>query len=152
VETFGLWGNYPTRIDEKGRLKIPVPFKRELETTYGEEGEFCVTSLDGLYARIYPMAEWTKIVEKVSRNLSFHETAEKFLDRTNYYGQIVQWDQQGRLLIPPVLRQVAEMKGEVAVLGNVTWLKVWNNQRFLSDISGNPWTPEDKRFLNELKI
>ena len=147
-----LWGNYPARIDEKGRLKIPVPFKRELETTYGEEGEFTVTSLDGLNARIYPMAEWTKIIEKVSRNLSFNETAGKFLDRTNYYGQIVRWDQQGRLLIPTVLRQAAEMKGDVAVLGNVTYLKVWNNQRFLSDIGSNPWTPEDKRFLNELGI
>lgn len=145
-----LRGNYPARIDEKGRLKIPTPFKQELEANYG--GEFCVTSLDGLYVRVYPMEEWTRIEEKLARNPSFNKTRRKFLDRTNYYGQVIRWDKQGRVLIPVVLREAAGMKGDVAVLGNLTYLAVWNNERFLEEIRNNPITPEDEDVLNEAGI
>ena len=111
-----------------------------------------MTSLDGQYVRIYPMEEWTKIEEKLARNASFNKTRRKFLDRANYYGQVVTWDKQGRILIPAVLREAAEMKGDVAVLGNLTYLSVWNNERFLAEIRSNPITPEDERILDELGI
>ena len=145
-----LRGNYPARIDAKGRLKVPVAFQEELEQSYGEE--FWVTSQDGQYALIFPMEEWTKIEEKLSRNPSFNRVRRKFLDRTNYFGQVVKWDKQGRLLIPSVLREKAEIKGDVAVLGNLTFLTVWNNERFLAEIDNNPITPDDERILDELGI
>src|SRR3972149_5544534 len=135
-----LRGNYPARIDEKGRLKIPEAFRTVLEEKYGEE--FCVTSLDGQYVRIYPMDEWVPIEEKLA-GASFNKTRRKFLDRANYYGQVVTWDKQGRILIPAVLREAAEMKGDVAVLGNLTYLAVWNNERFLAEIRRNPSTPDE---------
>ena len=145
-----LRGNYPARIDAKGRLKIPSPFKQELEENYGET--FCITSLDGQYVRIYPFEEWARIEEKLARNPSFNKTRRKFLDRANYFGQVVQWDKQGRVLIPAVLRESAGMKGEVAVLGNLTYLTVWNNERFLEEVRNNPITSEDERILDELGI
>lgn len=136
-----LRGNYPARIDDKGRLKIPALFKEELDRTYS--GEFWVTSPDGQYAWIYPMQEWNKIEERLAQNPTFSQLRRKFLDRTNYYGQVVKWDNQGRILIPAVLREAAQMKGDVAVLGNLSYLTVWNNQRYLSEINNNPITPED---------
>ena len=146
-----LRGNYPARIDEKGRLKIPVPFKDVLDEKYDSD-EFCVTSLDGQYVRIYPMEEWVPIEEKLARGGSFNQARRKFLDRMNYFGQIVKWDKPGRILIPTVLREAAEMKGNVAVLGNLTYLTVWNNDRYLAEIRNNPITPEDERVLDELGI
>ena len=146
-----LRGNYPARIADKGRLKIPETFKRELEERYSS-GECNVTSLDGLFVRIYPMDEWIQLEEKLAQNASFNRTRRKFLDRANYYGQVVNWDKQGRILIPAVLREAAEMKGEVAVLGNLTYLAVWNNERFLAEINNNPITPEDETILDELGI
>ena len=59
-----LRGNYITRIDNKGRLKVPTAFRRYLEEHYGVE--FYVTSLTGEYARIYPMAEWATIEERLA--------------------------------------------------------------------------------------
>jgi MraZ protein len=146
-----LRGNYPARIDEKGRLKIPVPYKDALQQRY-DGGEFCVTSLDGQYVRVYPMEEWVQLEEKLARGGSFNKSRRKFQDRMNYYGQIVTWDKQGRILIPAVLREAAEMKGDVAVLGNLTYLTVWNNERFLAEIRNNPITPDDERMLDELGI
>src|SRR5688572_29616865 len=103
-----LRGNYPARIDEKGRLKIPAPFKEELEETHGTK--FYITSADGQSARIYPLDEWMKLEEKLKAASTFNQTRRKFLNRTNYYGQQVDMDAQGRVLIPPVLRESAEMK------------------------------------------
>lgn len=145
-----LRGNYPARVDEKGRLKIPAPFKEELEREYGKQ--FYITSLDGQYARIYPLDEWNKVEEKLQAAASFNKTRRKFLNRTNYYGQQVEMDNQGRVLIPPVLRESAGMKGDVDVLGNLTLLDVWNHERFLKEIEANPITDDDTRLLDELGI
>ncbi len=146
-----LRGNYPARVDEKGRLKIPAPFKEELEQTYGRR--FYITSLDGQYVRIYPLEEWNKIEDKLQEASSFNKTRRKFMSRANYFGQLVEMDNQGRVLIPSVLREKAEMKGEVAVLGNLTFLEVWNNERFVKEmIEQNPMTPEDDQVLDQLGI
>lgn len=122
-------------------MKIPAQFKEELERNY--KGEFWVSSPDGQYAWIYPMEEWNKIEERLLNNPSSSHLRRKFLDRTNYYGQVVKWDVQGRLLIPSVLREAAQIKGDVAVLGNLTYLTVRNNERYLSEIKDNPLTPEE---------
>ena len=45
-------GNAPTRVDEKGRLKVPAEFKRVVEEKYGRK--FYITSLDGRVAHVYP--------------------------------------------------------------------------------------------------
>jgi DNA-binding transcriptional regulator/RsmH inhibitor MraZ len=55
-------------------------------------------------------------------------------------------------LIPAVLRESAQMKGEVDVLGNLTYLEIWNHDRFTDDMSRNPITAEDERILDELGI
>lgn len=145
-----LRGNYPARIDDKGRLKIPSDFKGELEQAYGRQ--FYITSLTGQYARIYPLEEWTRVEEKLQGAASFNTTRQKFLNRTNYYGQLVEMDNQGRVLIPAILRQEAEMAGDVAVLGNLTFLEVWNNERFKKEMDQNPISAEDMQVLNELGI
>lgn len=146
-----LRGNYPARVDEKGRLKIPAPFKEELEQNYGKQ--FYITSLDGRYVRIYPLEEWTRLEEKLQAASTFNKTRRKFLSRTNYFGQVVEMDNQGRVLIPSVLREAAEMKGDVAVLGALTLLEVWNKERFLKEmIEDNPITPEDEQVLDQLGI
>src|SRR5207245_6888067 len=72
-----------------------------------------VTSENGDYVRIYPMQVWSEIEEKLARLSSHNRTKQKFLTRANYFGQVVEMDGQGRVLIPPVLREAAQMKGEV---------------------------------------
>ncbi len=146
-----LRGNNPAKVDEKGRLKIPAPFKQELAQNYGRQ--YYITSLDGRYVRIYPFEEWQRLEEKLQAASSFNKTRQKFLHRTNYYGQLVEMDNQGRVLIPAILREAADMRGDVAVLGNLTYLEVWNNERFVKErIEGDPMTPEDEQVLDQLGI
>ncbi len=70
----------------------------------------------------------------------------------NYYGQMVEMDGQGRLLIPQLLREAAEIKGEVAVTGNLTHLIVRNLESYRKQVEDEKFTPEDEKTLDELGI
>jgi MraZ protein len=144
-----LRGNIPAKVDEKGRLKIPAAFLEELK---GFGDQFYVTSETGDTARIYPMKVWEEIEAKLSRLSSHNRTKEKFLTWTNYYGQAVEIDGQGRILIPPVLREAALMKGEVDVNGNLTYLEVWNHARSLENLKKSQITDDDWKTLDDLGI
>ena len=145
-----LRGNNPATVDGKGRLKIPAAFKGYLDQNYGTD--FYVTSLDGLSVRIYPLLVWREIEDKLMSLPSMNKSVKKFLDRTNYYGQMSRADSQGRILIPSVLRESAAMHGEVAVLGYLKYLEVWNNQRYLEHLEREPLAEEDLKALSDLGI
>jgi MraZ protein len=144
-----LRGNYLATVDEKGRMKIPADFLTLLRKT-GKK--FYVTSETGGMARIYPMKSWEEIEKKLAKVSSHNRAKQKFLARANYYGQVVEVDGQGRILIPPTLRESAQMKGEVDVQGQLTYLEVWNHAQFLEQLNRNPITAEDEKELDLLGI
>ena len=147
-----LRGSYLARMDDKGRLKIPADFKRFLEQQYAG-ADIYVTSLSGEYARLYPLREWEEIENKLALLPSMDPAKRKFLDRTNYYGQVQQLDAQGRLLIHPLLRGAAELLGEVTVLGYLTYLEVWSAERFRRvRLDEEPYTDEDAEAIARLGI
>jgi len=143
-------GNHPTRVDEKGRLKIPAEFKRVIDEKYGQQ--FYITSLDGKVAQVYPFEEWEQIEQKLAGLSTFNPTKKKFLSTTGYWGQEVEMDGQGRLLLPQLLRETGQIKGEVAVLGNLTYLVVRNLELFKREIEEEKFTPDDEKTLDELGI
>jgi MraZ protein len=144
-----LRGNIAARVDEKGRLKIPAAFLEELKG-YGEQ--FYVTSETGDVAKIYPMKVWEELEGRLARLSSHNRTKQKFLTWTNYYGQAVGIDNQGRILIPPRLRESAQMKGDVDVTGHLTYLEVWNHERSVENLKKSPITDEDLKTLDDLGI
>ncbi len=143
-------GNHPTRVDEKGRLKVPSEFKRVIDEKYAQK--FYITSLDGTVAQVYPFEEWERIEQKLASLSTFNPTKKKFLNRTNYYGQVVEMDGQGRLLIPQILRESAQIRGEVAVLGNLTYLEVRNLEAFRKEIEEQAFSDDDTKTLDDLGI
>lgn len=145
-----LRGNFPAKVDDKGRLKIPSGFRRQIEELYGRE---CfLTSLDGEFARLYPMPIWIDIEKKVASLPTMNPTVTRFLNLVNYFGQATAMDEQGRVLVHPLLRQSSEIKGEVAVLGQQTYLDIWNREKFASMLAANPLTEEDRQILASLGI
>src|SRR5260370_30770407 len=101
-------GNHPTRVDEKGRLKVPAEFKRVIDEKYSQQ--FYITSLDGKVAQVYPFEEWERIEQRLAGLSTFNPTKKKFLDRTNYYGQLVEMGAQGRLRMPQHFPSSAEVQ------------------------------------------
>ena len=143
-------GNHPTRVDEKGRLELPVEFKRRADEVYGPQ--FYITSRDGKRAEIYPLKEWEKIEEKLAAIPNMNPAKRKYLDVVSYYGQMAEMDAQGRLLIPQILRESAKAVGEVVVFGMQTYLEVANHDDFKAQMEANKLTVEDQQALAELGL
>jgi MraZ protein len=146
-----LRGNYTARVDEKGRLKIPTAFRRHIEEKYST-AEVYVTSLNGDCVRIYPLPEWESIEQRLALLPSMDPARRKFLDRTNYYGQQATVDGQGRVLVHPLLRKASGVVGDVAVLGYLTYLEVWELERFEQRLLSDPYTEEDEAAIARLGI
>ena len=138
-------GNHPTRVDEKGRLKLPVEFKRQIEEKYGTQ--FYITSKDGRVAEIYPLKEWEKVEEKLATIPNFNAAKKKYLDRVNYYGQVTEMDVQGRVLVPQILREAAKIAGDVVVFGMQTFLEVSNHDAFKQNMDASPLSTADEESL-----
>ena len=80
-----LRGSHPTRIDDKGRLKVPNSFRQIVEAQWGTE--LFVTSVTGEFVRVYPMGVWLEIERKLAEVPSTHPSKLRFLDRVNFFGQ-----------------------------------------------------------------
>jgi MraZ protein len=145
-----LRGNSPTKVDEKGRLKIPTLFRSEIEQEHGSE--FYVTSLYGDSVRVYPFPVWNEIEQRISDAPSTNVAVKRFLRNTNYYGQMVTMDNQGRILIPPMLRESAQIRDEVTVMGTLKYLEIWNAEIFRKKMQEDPLTEADEQALSQLGI
>ena len=137
-------GNCPTRLDEKGRLKLPADFKHEIDKSY--DGQFYVTSFDGKVIKLFPLSEWEQLEERVSRSESY-EARERFSEVTSYYGQRAELDAQGRLTIAEWLRNKFGLKGEMAVIGKLNHLELRIMEEFSKSVEEKPLTIAE---LNEL--
>jgi len=129
---------------------VPTAFRRLIEEKHGSE--FYITSLTGDSVRIYPLPEWESIEQRLSLLPTMDPARRKFLDRTNYYGQQTTVDGQGRVLIHPLLRKSAAVVGDVAVLGYLTYLEVWELDTFKQRLLSDPYTEEDEAAIARLGI
>ena len=145
-----LRGNSPAKIDDKGRLKVPNGFRSVIQKDHGSD--LFVTSLTGQSVRIYPMPVWLDIESRLGKVPSTHPARQRFLDRVNFYGQVAVLDPQGRVLIQPRLRESALMNGEVDVLGQQSYLEVWNHERLVARLSAEPFTDDDAKALADFGI
>ena len=145
-----LRGHHPARIDDKGRLKIPSAFLGALTES---SRDFFVTSVSGEFVRIYPLPAWTEIEKRLAAVPQAHPARQRFLERVNFFGQVAQIDGQGRILIPQILRKMASMEGDVAVLGQQNHVAVWNAKQLEERLfKRDPFTEEDAKQLAEFGI
>jgi len=145
-----LRGSSLTKLDEKGRLKLPAAFRAVLEQKFGSD--FFVTSLRGDSVRIYPMDVWLRVEERMARASSLNPSVMRFKNAVNYFGQSSPMDAQGRILVHPLLRERADVRGEVVVLGQQDFLEVWNRAAFEERLQADPLTDTDLGALADLGI
>lgn len=143
-------GSAPAKIDDKGRLKVPTNFRRVLEERYGRE--LFITSVTGDSVHLYPLAVWEEFEERLAGLPSTDRTKRRYLERVAYFGQQAQLDSQGRVVVSSLLRESADMTGEVVVAGRLDHLEVWNHERLLARFREQPFTDEDFEYLSERGI
>jgi MraZ protein len=138
-------GNHPAKVDEKGRLKLPAAFKQLLEAQNATQ--FYITSADGKSAEIWPLPEWEKRERALAEFSTLDDAVQKYLNLTSYYGQQVEMDNQGRVLMPQILRGKATLDGDVTVFGKMVYLEVHNREIFEKNLAANEMTTDDRKAL-----
>lgn len=140
----GFIGNPRTKLDERGRLKMPAEFKAFIEKKYGKDfTSFYITSREGKDAEVYPMPEWQQHLAKIFAMPKSLPARKKLLDRYNLFGDRADMDPQGRLLMPEELRNAGLVNVEVKVSGEGSFLRVTSLQVLRESVSGNPLTPQE---------
>lgn len=120
-------GRFHHGIDNKGRLSIPSRFRDFLTGNYDDR--LIVTNFDQcLWA--YPFQEWQILEQKVS-------ALPQFLDEVKALQRVFvsaacecQLDKQGRILIPPPLREYADLKKDAVIVGMTKRIEIWSKERW----------------------
>lgn len=117
-------GEYNHSVDAKGRLIVPAKFREQL----GDE--FVVTKgLDGCLF-VYPQEEWKHIEDKFREVPLTTKDARKF-SRFFFAGAATcEVDKQGRILIPGVLREFAELEKDVVLVGVLSRIEIWSKTKW----------------------
>lgn len=144
-----LIGSAPARIDNAGRIKIPEKFRILIEKEYGSE--VFITSLTDEALQLYPLPVWEKISGmSINGFLHLRPEVRLFLIRVNRKGTRCQIDSKGRVLISQPLRQLAQLKDEVEVIGLNDHLEIWNRERLDEILEKRPLTDIDFKVLADL--
>jgi MraZ protein len=140
---YGFSGNPKTKLDERGRLKMPAEFKAFIERKYGKGfNAFYITSMDGVSAEIYPMPEWRERYTKLIAMPQSKPERNILVARYTLYGDRADMDPQGRMQIPEELRTKADLSGEVKVSGEGNLLRVTSLKSLRESVEGSILTPE----------
>ena len=117
-------GEYNHTVDAKGRLIVPSKFREQL----GDE--FVVTKgLDNCLF-VYENSEWAALEEKL-RTLPLTNAAGRKFSRFLLAGATTcEVDKQGRILLPPVLREYANLTKDVVLVGVLSRVEIWDKDRW----------------------
>lgn len=115
-----LLGEFEHALDDRGRLSIPARFRPELE------GGLVVTRGLDRCLFVWPMDEWRPIAEKLSQ-LSLMDADARRIHRLLFSGATdTAPDRLGRILLPAFLREYAELRDSVVVVGLLNRLEIWS--------------------------
>jgi MraZ protein len=119
-------GEYTHIIDNKKRLAIPSKFRKEL----GEK-VILTRGLDNCLF-LYPLSEWEKLVYKLS-SLSMGQSGTRGFVRILLSGAVeIEFDNLGRILIPDYLKNYADLKNKVVIVGVFNRLEIWDEGLWLN--------------------
>lgn len=132
-----LLGSYETKLTEKNRIAIPKKLRLELGNNLilarGYEG--CVLLLDE--------KRWNALLSLISSepilNLSVRDTYRFIIAGAHE----VDVDKQGRVVVPQLLREYGELKGEAVILGMKDWVEIWDKEIWLQKLDSITKTADD---------
>ncbi len=116
-------GEYNHTIDAKGRLIVPAKFREQLGET------FVITNGNDGCLNIYTREDWETFLEKLQL-LPNSEDSRKLRRKLVAQANDVEFDKQGRILIPPALRGHAGLNKDVVLAGVIDKIEVWDKDRW----------------------
>ncbi|GGI79745.1 division/cell wall cluster transcriptional repressor MraZ [Legionella impletisoli] len=117
-------------IDGKGRLTMPTRYRDAL----GEDRASLVVTIDTeeTCLLLYPASQWQVIEDNLQRMPSFNATARRIQRLLIGHATDVELDGNGRILLPPLLRDYAHLNKRVVLIGQGNKFEVWDESLWQS--------------------
>jgi MraZ protein len=119
-----LIGSSQRTVDAKGRIILPREFRRDFDG-----GLMATKGLDNCLL-LYPMKEWEKLVLRIEEMPSGSESTRRFTRLFFADANHLMPDGQGRILIPPRLREEVGITKEVMIVGLSNKAEVWDPEKW----------------------
>lgn len=134
-------------IDAKGRIIIPARF-RDIIKTDGSNGVMISRMDNGLVA--YAFDEWRKIEDRILSLAEKSNNMRRF--RRVFIGGAFECmcDKQDRILIPPTLRQYAELEREIVLVGVLDHFEIWSRENWEKENSNMEVDMKAEEVRNEI--
>ncbi|MCW8906821.1 MAG: division/cell wall cluster transcriptional repressor MraZ [Sedimenticola sp.] len=125
-------------LDAKGRLAVPTRFRGRLQECCASE---LVVTIDRDHCLlVYPLPEWQEIERKLMKLPSFNKAARNLQRLLVGHATEVEMDGQGRVLLPPALRDFARLEKHVVLIGQGNKFELWDEERWNEHRAG--WLEE----------
>ena len=119
-----LIGEYNHNLDEKGRVAVPKKFRLDLK-----QGAVVTRGLDNCLF-LYPKKQWIELAEKLSK-LPISKSNTRAFSRLMLAGAMdVDFDNQGRIMIPEYLRKFSGLSKKAVVAGLYDRLEIWDEVKW----------------------
>lgn len=123
-----FYGEYEHSLDKKGRLILPAKFREVAKSNYIEKF-YMTRGLDNCLF-MFPEEEW-KSQEAKFKSLSFTKSQARKFNRLYFSGaQEVEFDRQGRILMPRYLKEFAGIKNNVMIIGVSNRIEIWDLEKW----------------------
>ena len=127
-------GEYYNTLDSKSRLSIPAKFRKALNPI--NDRTFVLTRGFDNCLLLYPVSEWSKVEEQLSFLSSMKGRHRNFIRSIVRHASYLQYDSQGRIVIPENLCSYANIDKEVAVIGVIKKIELWS-PKVLDELDGD---------------
>jgi MraZ protein len=117
-----FYGEFEQAVDTRGKLALPAPYRARLA-----DGCVVTRGLDGCLL-IYALADWERVAGEVGRLPLTRSVARAFTRLLLGSASEQRLDAQGRLALPPTLRQWANVTNTAMVIGAGDRLEIWSDQ------------------------
>jgi len=131
-----LFGVYEASADAKGRVMLPVAFKKQLAAVL-EAGFVIKRSIFSKSLELYPMATWNEMVKEVNKLNKFVKKNVEFIRMFNYGVVPVELDATGRLLIPKDLMTFSGITKDVVLAAAGDRIEIWDKKAYEKFINDN---------------
>ena len=119
-------------LDIKGRLAVPARYRDELLARCG--GHLVITADADRCLLVYPLPEWELIQQKLESLSNLDPRVRKMQRRLIGRAVDTEMDAAGRLLVPPPLRQYAQLNKDVVLVGQSNKFELWNEEQWNADM------------------
>ena len=125
-------GQSTISVDAKGRLAVPTRVRELLSTLPSPDLVITLNPWD-LALWLYPLAEWLLIETKLGGLSDFDRQSRRTKQIMHGYATDCACDGQGRVLLPPQLREIAGIDKQVTLLGQGNKLEIWDTATWAAE-------------------